>query len=108
MRGHDINSINEQDRARLMHDNPGTTAWFFNKRVDVFMKKFVIPLYKVKDFWYRFEWQHRGCPHVHGLLWLEGAPDRSNIESMSDEQKKISSIISIYLFVRRLTPSMKS
>ena len=23
----------------------------------------------------RFEWQHRGSPHVHGLAWLPGAPD---------------------------------
>ena len=23
----------------------------------------------------RFEWEHRGSPHVHGLAWLQGAPD---------------------------------
>ena len=23
----------------------------------------------------RFEWQHRGSPHVHGLAWLPGVPD---------------------------------
>ena len=23
----------------------------------------------------KFEWQHRGSPHVHGLAWLSGAPD---------------------------------
>lgn len=27
------------------------------------------------DYWLRFEWQHRGSPHVHGLAWLQSAPD---------------------------------
>ena len=27
------------------------------------------------DYWLRFEWQHRGSPHVHGLAWLPNAPD---------------------------------
>ena len=26
-------------------------------------------------YWLRFEWQHRGSPHVHGLAWLPNAPD---------------------------------
>ena len=27
------------------------------------------------DYWLWFEWQHRGSPHVHGLVWLPNAPD---------------------------------
>ena len=27
----------------------------------------------------RFEWQHRGSPHVHGLAWLPDAPDVEHI-----------------------------
>lgn len=27
------------------------------------------------DYWLRFEWQHCGSPHVHGLAWLEDAPN---------------------------------
>ena len=29
----------------------------------------------------RFEWQHRGSPHVHGLAWLPNAPDVENLLS---------------------------
>lgn len=25
--------------------------------------------------YFRYEWQHRGSAHIHGFLWLEGAPD---------------------------------
>ena len=27
----------------------------------------------------RFEWQHRGSPHVHGLAWFSGAPNVEQI-----------------------------
>ena len=40
----------------------------------------------------RFEWQHRGSPHVHGVAWLPNAPDveqlvksTDNIESVKEE-----------------------
>ena len=30
---------------------------------------------KATDYWLRFEWQHRGSPHVHGVACLPNAPD---------------------------------
>ncbi|KAK3926567.1 ATP-dependent DNA helicase [Frankliniella fusca] len=44
------------------------------------------PKYKIKDFWFRIEYQHRGSPHLHGLLWLQDAPDVSNIVNASQEE----------------------
>jgi len=79
------NSLDEKQRATLMHDNPATVAWFFEKRCDIFMKLFMTKFFAVKDYWYRFEWQHRGSPHIHGLLWLEDAPSCSDIDSLSHE-----------------------
>ena len=35
------------------------------------------------DYWLRFEWQHHGSPHVHGLDWLPNAPDVQNLLSSS-------------------------
>ena len=32
------------------------------------------PLGKVKDWFYPVEYQQRGSPHIHMLIWLEGAP----------------------------------
>lgn len=32
------------------------------------------PLGKIEDFFYRVEFQQRGSPHIHMLLWIEGAP----------------------------------
>jgi hypothetical protein len=27
------------------------------------------------SFFFRYEWQHRGSTHIHGFLWLQGAPN---------------------------------
>ena len=39
---------------------------FFN----TFLKSSVSPFGHMSDFWYRIEFQHRGSPHVHCLLWI--------------------------------------
>lgn len=32
------------------------------------------PLGEVADWFYRVEYQQRGSPHIHMLIWLEDAP----------------------------------
>ena len=32
------------------------------------------PIGKVKDYFYRVEFQQRGSPHTHCLFWIEYAP----------------------------------
>ena len=36
------------------------------------------------DFWIRFEWQHRGSPHVHGVAWLPDAPDVEQLLTLAE------------------------
>ena len=33
-----------------------------------------------EDYWFRYEWQHRGSAHVHGFIWLKGVPKMDNID----------------------------
>lgn len=40
--------------------------------------KVLIERFNITDFWFRYEFQHRGSPHVHGLFWFKDAPDISN------------------------------
>ena len=44
----------------------------------MFLKQFLLseiaPTGKMKDWFYRVEYQQRGSPHVHMLIWLEDAP----------------------------------
>ena len=62
-------------RRRAVIDNPAVADWFFYERFQQFLKCFYLNILGAKDYWLRFEWQHRGSPHVHGLAWLPGAPD---------------------------------
>ena len=50
------------------------------KEVQRILRKVVSPLLKVKDHWFRFEWQHRGSSHVHDLVWLEDAPSVNDLD----------------------------
>ena len=43
---------------------------------------------KVIYFWCRYEWQHRGSPHVHGFIWIEGAPNMDNIDWSNEDECK--------------------
>ena len=56
-------------------DNPAVADWFFYEQFQQFLKCFYMDILGAKDYWLRFEWQHCGSPHVHGLAWLPGAPD---------------------------------
>lgn len=54
-------------RRQNLINNPHLAAWFFEKRFKLFMEKVLILKWNLVDWWYRFEWQHRGSTHVHGI-----------------------------------------
>ena len=51
-------------------ENPALADWFFYHRVIEFTKTFFTRVLGATDYSLRFEWQHWGSPHVHGLAWL--------------------------------------
>ena len=55
--------------------------WFFYQCVIRFMDAFYMDRMGAKDYWLRFEYQHRGSPHVHGA---QDAPDAQNVLSTDD------------------------
>lgn len=67
-----------ETRCRLIRSDPVTCARHFQHRVERFyhhiLKSSASPLGILNDSFYRIEFQQRGSPHVHGLLWIEGAP----------------------------------
>ena len=66
---------NASARIKAVNENPAIADWFFCHRVQKFLDVFYIGVLKATDYWMRFEWQHRGSPHVHGVAWLPNAPD---------------------------------
>lgn len=54
------------------------------------MDVFYIGILNAKDYWLRFEYQHRGSPHVHGVVWLNNAPDVPNMLASDDPSVSIT------------------
>ncbi|KAK3917466.1 ATP-dependent DNA helicase [Frankliniella fusca] len=55
-------------------------------RSKYFLEKSFKNHFDVVDIWYRYEFQHRGSIHLHGLAWFRNAPVLK--ENMSREEKE--------------------
>ncbi|KAK3923555.1 ATP-dependent DNA helicase RRM3, partial [Frankliniella fusca] len=86
----DLDTMTEFRRRKLVKANPMIVDNYFLKRAETFINNVLVKKFKVTDLWYRVEYQHRGSPHIHGVLWLENALDVTNIlEKSEEEQEKI-------------------
>lgn len=74
----DIENLTWQEKCKLIKSDPVTCTRYFNHRVQVFisdvLKSSLAPLGKILDYFYRVEFQQRGSPHIHMLVWIENAP----------------------------------
>lgn len=82
----------ESLRTELIRNDPVMCARYFDYKINRFMKcikkeNSVFDAYRVMDSYERVEFQMRGSPHEHILLWLRGAPafDMDHIEDSEKE-----------------------
>ncbi|XP_071138424.1 uncharacterized protein [Mytilus edulis] len=75
------NELEEMDwnqKSKLVQKDPVTCSRYFDYRVQQFinlvLKSDHDPIGKLTDFFYRVEFQQRGSPHIHILIWIENAP----------------------------------
>ena len=65
--------------CNIIYSNPVTAARMFEHRVKKFIKQVIQsdahPIGHVVDYFYRTEFQQRGWPHIHMLVWVDNAPD---------------------------------
>lgn len=85
-----------------MAEDPVTCAIYFNKLVHVLMsmltaRKSYNPFgqYRVLDYFLRIEFQHRGSPHAHVLLWLDNDPREEVSEAMPKTVQMINDLCSV-------------
>ena len=83
-------------KCDVLRSNPVTTMRMFDKRVEALFRDLILspaqPLGNVVDFFYRVEFQHRGSPHIHCLIWVEGAPVFEE-----DSDQTVSDFVSKYI-----------
>lgn len=83
-----LQELTALQRATLVNNDPVTCCIYFNKLVDVIMTLLAslryspFGKYRVIDYFKRIEFQHRGSPHAHILLWLSNDPDETVSETM--------------------------
>ncbi|XP_034255201.1 uncharacterized protein LOC117653547 isoform X2 [Thrips palmi] len=84
----DFNTMSDYRRRQLVKANPLAVDSYFLKRAETFINDVLVKKFNVKDFWYRVEYQHRGSPHIHGIFWIENAPDVTNILQKTEEEQQ--------------------
>ena len=74
----ELESLDWSAKSTLVKEDPVTCARFFNNRVQMFidtvLKSHHNPLGVVVDVFRRVEFQNRGSPHIHMLVWTSDAP----------------------------------
>ncbi|XP_038135176.1 uncharacterized protein LOC119779572 [Cyprinodon tularosa] len=82
----DFAALDWTAKSEILRSNPVTCMRMFDKRVEALYRDLLLsdaqPLGRVVDFFHRVEFQHRGSPHIHGLVWVEGAPE---LEKSADQ-----------------------
>ncbi len=100
------NPDESSSRSSAVNNNPAIADWFFYERISKFMKTFYVDVLGATDYWFRFEWQHRGSPHVHGVAWLHNAPDIEKLLSSDDSAELLDAAERITAYVDGLVSTM--
>lgn len=90
----DIENMSWEERCSWIRKNPITAARQFDYRVQQFTRLVINGevLGNISDFYYRVEFQQRGSPHIHMVLWSLDAP---HFESA--EEQVIADFIDSYI-----------
>ncbi|KAG5666197.1 hypothetical protein PVAND_017659 [Polypedilum vanderplanki] len=88
----EASDLSFQEKARLIRTDPATCALYFDYRFKEVQKTWhnvtggPFGTYRIIHYFYRIEFQHRGSPHVHMVIWLEGAPIFVPHDLISEQQ----------------------
>ena len=75
----ELENVNWDEKCRLIQCDPVTCARHFDYQISQFLTSFLYSkiaqsLGNISDWFYRVEYQQRGSPHIHMLIWLKEAP----------------------------------
>ena len=92
-----IEELSFQEKTNWLKRNPVTAAHHFHYRLHVFFHEFLKssaePLGKMEDYAIRIEFQARGSPHAHTLIWIKDVGVASDQEFSEFLDKYISCAI---------------
>lgn len=84
--------MNWQEKCELIRCDPVTCARYFDNRIQCFLNSVLKsesqPIGEIVDYFGRIEFQQRGSPHIHLLVWIKDSP----VYGQSDISEVISFI----------------
>ena len=90
------------EKAELIKNDPVTCTRHFDHQVKTFINSVLFssqhPIGKVTDFFYKVEFQMRGSPHIHMLIWVEDSP---KLDDSVESQAAVVAFIDRYITCRR-------
>ncbi len=100
-----IEELSFQERSQLLSDFPVVAARHFDHRFRALLN-FIkdddkLLGGKVEHHWWRIEFQARGSPHVHMLVWVENAPAFDTPEGLSKKFVKLATLLILIHYIKR-------
>ena len=75
----EVAKLSFDEKSNWLKRNPVTAARHFHYRLTVFFQEFLKstakPLGEIADYAIRIEFQARGSPHAHCVIWVKDAPE---------------------------------
>lgn len=75
----EIAGLSYENKCQLLREDPVLAARQFEYRLRKFFSTVLMipcgPLGQIETYFYRIEFQLRGSPHAHCLIWLQNGPD---------------------------------
>ncbi len=82
-----VSALSFEEKSSWIRCNPVTAARHFQYRLNTFFQEFLKssakPLGDIEDYGIRIEFQARGSPHAHCVLWIKDAP-RYGVDDIND------------------------
>ena len=74
----DVLKMSIADSSKYLCQNPITGVQMFQHRIEAFFSEYLLsdahPIGNITDYVIKIEFQMRGSPHAHCLLWVKNAP----------------------------------
>ena len=86
-----FNLQEQSNTSKDLNNNPLLASWFFNQKIESFIKSYYYDVLGAVDHFMRREFQHRGSLHVHGFIWLKDAPKIDDV--LSDSKVRIYTML---------------
>ncbi len=104
-----VEALSYVERCQMLNTNPVVVAKHFQHRVETFFSEVLLsncnPIGKITYYALRIEFQMRGSPHLHALIWTSDCPKLTS-ETKDDYIKYINKYVQANLSDEHRRPKL--